>query len=447
MKVKPLDELAAVPFEEAVERRADEVNHRVWQRLLRLGFGAAVVGFLPALAAQQAWLSLVITGIGLAGALVVLRLDRLGRLDEVFRQVTSGTVLGVLAVFLLADPIAGVGLKIAAFALPVAVAGLRLRAAQTLALFSTVWGAAALATLLQALIRVGGWDPGLLAGNLVWSAAWLVLALRRNRSFRAAFEAEWRREAERLREQQRMRQELDYARTIQLSMLPRSAPQLEWLDLAGVSVPAHEVGGDYYDYLALDGDRLAVAVGDVAGHGVASGLLLSGLRACLYLLRDQVNSPSAMLEQLHRVVRQVSDHRMLVSLLYGVLDRRRRELVFSVAGHPPPLHWSAATGRVEEVSASGLPLGTRLTPGFPLGQVAWAQGDVLLLGTDGIAETRNEAGEEYGYDRLAGSLARAAATAVDARMVRESLLLDLWGFKGATPQADDVTVVIIRPTE
>ena len=447
MQAKPLEELALLPFEEAVERRADEANHRVWQRLLRLGMVVALLVFLPMLAAQHSWLGVILTLAAVVAALLLLRLDRNGRLERSFRQVTTGTVQVLLALFVLAEPISGTGLKVAAFVLPMTLAGLRLRTAQTLALFSLVGGAAALATLLQALIRVGGWELNLLIGHLFWAAIWLAFALSRNRRFRAAFAAEWRREAERAREQQRMRQELDYARTIQLSMLPRSAPKLEWLDLAGVSVPANEVGGDYYDYLPLGEDRLAVVVGDVAGHGVASGLLLSGLRACLYLLHDQVHSPPAMLEQLHRVVRQVSDHRMLVSLFYGVLDRRRRELVFSVAGHPPPLHWSAKTGRVAEVEAAGLPLGTRLEPAFPQGAVAWSPGDVLLIGTDGMAETRNAAGEEFGYDRLLDSLARAAATGVDARMVRESLLLDLWEFKGSTPQADDVTMVVIRPRE
>lgn len=445
MQAKPMEELALLPFEEAVERRADEVNHRVWQRLLRIGMVVTVMPIMPALAAQQAWVSLTIAGLGLAAAVLLLRLVRRGRLERSFRQVTTGTMQGLLVLLLVADPISGLGLKIAAFVLPVAVAGLRLRTGQTLTLFSTVSGAAALATLLQALIRVGGWEPGLLMGHLVWAASWMALALYRNRRFRKVFEAEWRREAERVREQQRMRQELDYARTIQLSMLPRTPPQLDWLDLAGVSVPANEVGGDYYDYLSLGEDRLAVAVGDVAGHGVASGLLLSGLRACLYLLRDQVNSPPAMLEQLHRVVRQVSDHRMLVSLLYGILDRERREFTFSVAGHPPPLHWSVETGRVAEFESAALPLGTRLEPAFPLGTLTWSPGDVVLICTDGMAETRNAAGEEFGYDRLLDSLARAAATGVDSRMVRESLLLDLWGFKGNTPQADDVTMVIIRP--
>lgn len=447
MQVKPLEELALLPLPEAVERRADESNHGVWQRLLRLAMAASALVLAPMLLARQSWLSLATTLLGLAAAWALLRLDRLGRLEASFRQVTVSTVVGLLVVFLLGDPLTGTGLVIAAFALPVAAAALRLRTSETLTLFSVFLGAAALATLLEGLVGVGGWRPGLLLGQVLWGAAWLAIALRGNRRFRGGFEAEWRREAARVREQQRMRQELDYARTIQLSMLPRSAPEVDWLDLAGVSVPANEVGGDYYDYLPLGEGRLAVVVGDVAGHGVASGLLLSGIRACLYLLRDQVGSPPAMLGQLHRMVRQVSDHRMLVSLLYGVLDRNRRSFEFSVAGHPAPLHWSAATGQVQEVEASGLPLGTRLTGDFPLRSVTWAPGDVLLLSTDGIAETRNAAGEEYGYDRLLGSLSRAAATGVDARMVREGLLLDLWGFKGATPQADDVTMVVVRPRQ
>ena len=85
-----------------------------------------------------------------------------------------------------------------------------------------------------------------------------------------------------------MREELEDARAIQLAMLPSSAPEMGWLELQGMSLPATEVGGDYYDFLKVDEDRIAVVVGDVAGHGVASGLLLSGVRAGLHLLRGDL---------------------------------------------------------------------------------------------------------------------------------------------------------------
>src|SRR6185295_429311 len=101
----------------------------------------------------------------------------------------------------------------------------------------------------------------------------------------------WRKEHSRHRERLRMREEIEYARKIQLSMLPQRAPELDWIDLAAASLPATEVGGDYYDYFHLADARLVLVLGDVSGHGLASGLLLSGVRSCLYLLEEELGSP------------------------------------------------------------------------------------------------------------------------------------------------------------
>ena len=123
------------------------------------------------------------------------------------------------------------------------------------------------------------------------------------------FVRDWRAELLREREQSRMRDELNSAREMQLSMLPRHDPEMDWLDFSGVSLPASEVGGDYFEHFKVNDSVLAVVIGDVAGHGMASGLVLSGVRSGLYLLRENLTSPVEVLERLNRLVRETAPRR------------------------------------------------------------------------------------------------------------------------------------------
>ena len=124
-----------------------------------------------------------------------------------------------------------------------------------------------------------------------------------------------------------MKQELEHAREVQLSMLPREGPGLAWLDTASVSLPATEVGGDYYDYFAIDENRLAVVVGDVAGHGLTSGLVLSGVRAGLNMLETELTTPGEALRHLNRMLVRTNPRGIIVTLLLAVLDRSSPSLL------------------------------------------------------------------------------------------------------------------------
>ena len=106
-----------------------------------------------------------------------------------------------------------------------------------------------------------------------------------------------------------MREEFDTARRIQLSMLPQGPPNVSWIEVAAASLPATEVGGDYYDYFRISPSQIVVVIGDVAGHGLASGLLLSGVRSCLYLLEKDLASPVEVLDRLNHMVRRTTDRR------------------------------------------------------------------------------------------------------------------------------------------
>ena len=242
------------------------------------------------------------------------------------------------------------------------------------------------------------------------------------------------------REQLRMRDELHYARELQLSMIPECAPTLAWADICSVSVPATEVGGDYYDYFVED-DRVALVCGDVAGHGMAAGLVLASLRSGFTLLRESLDDPAAVLRRLHDLVAQTSRRRMLVTVSVVLVDRAKGRATIASAGHPPVL-LRRADGRVESIDLFAPPLGVRLPVDIPQRTIDIIPGDTFVLHSDGIYETRSAAGEDYGMERLE-EVVRAHGGDT-AESLRNAILEDVDAFRGGSEAADDVTVVVCR---
>lgn len=286
-------------------------------------------------------------------------------------------------------------------------------------------------------------DYGYVIAQTAVTAAVFSIVQDASRKKRRDFLINWRRELHRHREQRRMQEELDDARKIQLSMLPRNEPRLPWLEVAGISIPAGEVGGDYYDYFTISATRQAIVVGDVAGHGVASGLLLSGVRSCLHLLHESPVEPVEILRKIDRMLRKTSVQRSFVTLLYALFDYEKRSLTFSAAGHPPLLHLQSLDGAVDELALNALPLGTRLGSQPAERTVPLVDNDVFVLYTDGIAETVNSRGEIYGARRLQTLLARISSQR-SAREIRDTVLGDVWTFKADGLQLDDITIVVAR---
>ena len=248
-------------------------------------------------------------------------------------------------------------------------------------------------------------------------------------------------ERSRDREQHRMRKELDSARQIQLSMLPRRDPQFPGLDISAASLPAAEVGGDYYEYFPIDDKRLAIVLADVAGHGVASGLLLSGVRSCLHLLKGRPRHPVEIVTRLDRMVRDTTEKRMFITLLYAQFDLEDQSLVLASAGHPPPVIVRDGVPTLPPLQSP--PLGTQLPHDFVEHRFDLRPGDRYVLYTDGLTEMCNDNGDMYGEERLATRVARVDAEK-DARAVREAVLTDVWTYKGNDEQLDDVTIVSVK---
>ena len=246
----------------------------------------------------------------------------------------------------------------------------------------------------------------------------------------------------RIAERERHRVELETARRIQSSILPELPPQLAGIELAHCYLPATEVGGDFYDVLALDDGRLAVAVGDVAGHGVSSGLIMSMAKSTLALQVTVDPDVEAVLTTLNRTVYQSARLRLLTTLCYALVDRTNLDLTWASAGHLGPYRIDAE-GRVEGLIAESYPLGVRGSMSVTLRKTRLAPGDRLFLYSDGVVEARREADDEiFGFARLEESLRRHAGKSVEG--LRDGVLEDVERFTGGGERDDDQTILVLR---
>lgn len=242
-------------------------------------------------------------------------------------------------------------------------------------------------------------------------------------------------------ESERIKQQLNNARDIQFRLLPVTPPTVQNYDLTGISFPCYEVGGDYFDFILLANGRLGIGLGDVAGKGMDAALLMSSLHASV---RAQALTPCPIAEKIGAVNRYICENTPMnkfVTLFYGELDPQQHLLTYANAGHNPPL-LVRADGRVETLDIGGIPVGISDAIGYDEGTVRFDLGDVLLIFSDGISESVNERGEEFGVTRLVEVVTRY-------RHLRPAELRDrieeaLSQFVGKARPADDMTLVIVK---
>lgn len=246
----------------------------------------------------------------------------------------------------------------------------------------------------------------------------------------------------RIADRERQRVELETARKIQSSILPELPPELSGVQIAHAYLPASEVGGDFYDVLALEDGRLAVAVGDVAGHGVSSGLVMSMAKSALAVQVTFNPEVGEVFRTLNRVVHQTARKRLLATLCYAVLDPMRRELLYASAGHLYPYRITAE-GRVDPLESTSYPLGVRGQLQIDPRAAKLQPGDTLFLFSDGLVEARQEGSEEiFGFDRLEALLAKNAHLGVER--LRDAVLSEVERFSGHAPREDDQTILVLR---
>lgn len=246
---------------------------------------------------------------------------------------------------------------------------------------------------------------------------------------------------------QRMEFDLEIAASIQRDFMPHVPPCVPGFELAGASISCDSTGGDYYDYLPHpdpDSSGFAVAVGDVTGHGIPAALLMASARALIRARAAQPGELGEMLSDVNRLMsRDTGQSGRFMTLFWLALDPGRGLLSYVKAGHDPALVYNPRQGAFSCLDAKGIPLGVESCYGYEQGiRRGFEAGEVIVLGTDGIWECRNQTGEMYGKDRLRSAI--AAHANLHARDILQACLDDVEAFRAETPRQDDLTLVVLK---
>lgn len=246
--------------------------------------------------------------------------------------------------------------------------------------------------------------------------------------------------------QQRLDADLRLASEAQALLLPKVTPTISGFEIAGANQPALRVGGDYFDYLALDAQRVGVAIADASGKGAAGALVMAMCRSVMRSQMLQHTAPAQALTEFNRQVSPDLREDTFVTVLYGILDGPKRTFRFARAGHDPLLWVHADTGAVDVLAPKGVAIGLdregKLDNARAEQEIAVATGDLLVLYTDGLTEAVGPAGEEFGRDRLIALLqAKRGATALE---ISAAVFGGVKQFTQDAPLADDQTLVVIK---
>jgi phosphoserine phosphatase RsbU/P len=250
-----------------------------------------------------------------------------------------------------------------------------------------------------------------------------------------------------LRSHIQVKESLTLAREVQQKLLPETAPRIPGFDMAGRSVYHDAVGGDYYDFIPLRGEdgraRLGIVVGDVSGHGIVAALTMTSVRALLRSFAEDDSSLLPVMRAVNRHVAQDAAAGRFVTLVYLVLEPETRRLRWISAGHGPLLFFDRATREFEELVAHDIPLGVNPDWSFQeISRDVWPASGLLVVGTDGIWETRNAAGDAFGKDGMMDVV--RANSHLPAAQICDAVVDALTAFSGGVTQSDDVTLVVVK---
>lgn len=240
-----------------------------------------------------------------------------------------------------------------------------------------------------------------------------------------------------------IREEVRLAAKIQMDLLPASVPEVPGYELAGTSIPAQMVGGDYFDFLRLPGGRTGVCLGDVSGKGMPAALLMANLQATL---RGQVlhdGDAAATVRRSNRLLYETTAPEKFVTLLYGALDPSAHTFRFANAGHDHPILFRKG-GQTERLESGGIVLGILPDYDYTSGMVEFRPGDVLVIYSDGICESMNAAHEQYGVERMTGAVRKRLAA--PAKEILAAVVEEATRHAAGAPQYDDMTVVVVKRT-
>jgi sigma-B regulation protein RsbU (phosphoserine phosphatase) len=284
---------------------------------------------------------------------------------------------------------------------------------------------------------------GLLSNRLEDSENLTIIELKEKNERLSSAYRELKAAQKQIIEKEKLEHELELSGRIQQSILPRTLPKRLGFDFGALMIPAHAVGGDFYTFLSLDKNRVGIVVGDVCDKGIPAALFMSMVYSLIRVEARLSKSPVKVLRQVNRhLLHMMNNSGMFVTLIYGVLNCESGQFHFARAAHPAPIM----------LDGKGTALDVPIKPGQPLGlfgnlpideeRITIPSGGTLLLFSDGLNESSNAQGVDFGNEGLAVSL--SSARHKRAQRICEHLWNEIHAFSRELPQGDDFTAVVIR---
>ncbi len=241
----------------------------------------------------------------------------------------------------------------------------------------------------------------------------------------------------------KVQEDMNMAAQIQQNLLPKKIPEIHGYEAGGISIPAKNVGGDYYDFIITQNGNIAFCLGDVSGKGTAAALLMANLQATLRGQTLSCTCARDCLDRANKLLYQSTDSEKYATLFYGILDAEKHQLAFTNAGHNYPFFISG-DGKVERLKTIGIPLGFLEDFEFSEHTVPFNVGDVLVLFSDGISEAMNKHGEEFEEERILEVVLDCLDQA--PYQIIENLLSAAKEHAEGEEQSDDMTLLVIKRT-
>jgi len=249
-----------------------------------------------------------------------------------------------------------------------------------------------------------------------------------------------------INERQRMQRELEIARDVQMGFLPNEMPEINGLEIAAQCIPALEVGGDYYDFIPLNSNKLGIAIGDVSGKGTQAAFYMTLTKGFLKATAENMDLATEVLVQVNKLFFENAKRNTFISMVYGIFDLDVKSLALARAGHNPVIMHQKIRGEVQEIQSEGLALG--LDSGSTFDDkiqevnISFEKGDVFVFYTDGLTEAMNNKQEEYGQERLVELIDGCASKS--PQEIKDLLYSDVKKFIGKSEQHDDMSVVVVK---
>ncbi|HBV86738.1 MAG TPA: hypothetical protein DEF42_08845 [Desulfosporosinus sp.] len=246
-----------------------------------------------------------------------------------------------------------------------------------------------------------------------------------------------------LADHKRIKEELETARRIQFDLMPRELPFLQGTSIGVRTIPANEVGGDYLDIFLTNSKHLGIAIGDVMGKGIPAALWMAMTKVAMRTAAKDYNQPHIAVSQVNSVLfPDLSRQGIFVTLFYALYDLDKKTLLFSNAGHLPPLLYRSKTRKIEPLQLKGAYIGGVENKIYQISGVRLEKGDIVLFYTDGLIEALNSDQKQFGIEKVAELLNSNAL--YDASQIIDRLIVDLGQFTGDYYQTDDITLAVLK---